>query len=465
MIGMPAAGRLCCRRQKFIVGTDRIDTAALNCHDRLSCSLGSVNPRYARQRSSRSQTMPNVLLISANVGSLFDENPIIRTQWKSQISQAVISQKAKFVAIHFQETGGKEFKKYSKDVAVVITELSHLLGDFTCMRAFLDLNYDNIEEYTALGTVIYIHQDWISKVEQYRFDVNSFEHITEGTLIEENLSESIHVRKEKFAKDFWPAIRWGRKGFLHTRWRINSRIIDLINIHLFHDESNLELTQNPLLYSQNRKRALDYTVAQYNAWQSSHSEGESSCLFIYGDFNFRLRTDSFLEKITKDQEVHEIEDHKPSTDTVLTKINNSMHHTPLKRNLSAIEFRHKELKSKTDVIDQNIVLRIEKKLFDYCKPNVFVSQWQQYRECDTEPNYFDFKELSIKFPPTYPWSEDPTHANSYMKTRAPAWCDRVLMNEEAHDLVIGSNDPIYDVIGMQACMGDHKPVMLSFTLT
>lgn len=72
------------------------------------------------------------------------------------------------------------------------------------------------------------------------------------------------------------------------------RIIDLINIHLFHDESNLELTQNPLLYSENRKRALDYTIESYSTWQYQISPEKPDNLFIFGDFNFRLRTDSFL---------------------------------------------------------------------------------------------------------------------------------------------------------------------------
>jgi inositol-1,4,5-trisphosphate 5-phosphatase len=49
------------------------------------------------------------------------------------------------------------------------------------------------------------------------------------------------ARKEKFSRDFWPSFRWGRKGYLHTRWMLGKerRVVDLINIHLFHDESNL----------------------------------------------------------------------------------------------------------------------------------------------------------------------------------------------------------------------------------
>jgi hypothetical protein len=31
-----------------------------------------------------------------------------------------------------------------------------------------------------------------------------------------------------------------RKGYCHTRWQLNGRTVDLVNVHLFHDASNLE---------------------------------------------------------------------------------------------------------------------------------------------------------------------------------------------------------------------------------
>lgn len=67
-------------------------------------------------------------------------------------------------------------------------------------------------------------------------------------------------------------------------------------------------------------------------------------------------------------------------------------------------------------------------------------------------------EFPLAFPPTYPFTEDPNSGNSYMRTRCPAWCDRVLMSHEARSLV--SDDTEYDVIGKEVCMGDHKPVFL-----
>lgn len=61
-----------------------------------------------------------------------------------------------------------------------------------------------------------------------------------------------------------------------------------------------------------------------------------------------------------------------------------------------------------------------------------------------------------KFYFSYPWSEDPNESESLMKTRAPAWCDRVLMNLRAFELVKRDKYAKYDSIGKDVCMGDHK---------
>lgn len=56
----------------------------------------------------------------------------------------------------------------------------------------------------------------------------------------------------------------------------------------------------------------------------------------------------------------------------------------------------------------------------------------------------------------YPWSENPDESESLMKTRAPAWCDRVLMNAQAIEMVKRDKFAKYDSFGKDVCMGDHK---------
>jgi len=55
--------------------------------------------------------------------------------------------------------------------------------------------------------------------------------------------------------------KWSRKGFMRTRWEINGTVIDLVNIHLFHDASNLAACENfPSVYCKTRRRALVHTI-------------------------------------------------------------------------------------------------------------------------------------------------------------------------------------------------------------
>lgn len=47
---------------------------------------------------------------------------------------------------------------------------------------------------------------------------------------------------------------------------------------------------------------------------------------------------------------------------------------------------------------------------------------------------------------------------NYMSTRCPAWCDRILMDPIAKDLIVDENfsSKDYNVVGENMCMGDHK---------
>ncbi|EPB75598.1 hypothetical protein ANCCEY_05287 [Ancylostoma ceylanicum] len=132
----------------------------------------------------------------------------------------------------------------------------------------------------------------------------------------------------------------------------------------------------------------------------------------------------------------------------------------LRRTVSAIEFRRE---SQND-ISSGCVLRIERKRFDYFNQKKLLNDWKSYLEDDREAaNFKQLHELPINFPPTYPWSENPDESEVMMKTRAPAWCDRVLMNANAYEVVKRGN-PSYSSFGRDVCTGDHKPVALAFSL-
>lgn len=50
-----------------------------------------------------------------------------------------------------------------------------------------------------------------------------------------------------------------------------------------------------------------------------------------------------------------------------------------------------------------------------------------------------------------------------MKTRCPAWCDRVIMNRVGRNLIDTSLELQHDLIGPAVCMGDHKVRRVQFS--
>ncbi|VDK44847.1 unnamed protein product [Cylicostephanus goldi] len=437
-------------------------------------------------------------------------------------------------------------------VPKLIDELTIRVPMYTTVQAYLDLDHMG-PSFTALGNVILIKSSCIGSMSQYNFKTCSYAPVVKGTTIvgwTDELDSSPLIIKKKFPKDFWPTFKWGRKGYMQTRWKLNNIVLDFVNVHLFHDESNLALIheekpcsvfQNPFLYSTNRKRALNYVLEQLSSsgtWTSSHC-------FVFGDFNFRLDSTSFLnvrgfinsfvkvdilsvswisfllpiqptetgrvalicimfnilfftfpllvmrvfgsslisnvlQRLTERASAHPLEEPHGSVADGLVCENNTTTTETLRRTVSAIEFRRPSLSD----IRAGCVLRIEKKRFDYFNQKKLLDDWKSYLEDDREPSKFSqLHELPINFPPTfnhdrclsnsnyletlslcsYPWSEDPDESEVMMKTRAPAWCDRVLMNDSAFELV-KKGSPTYSSFGRDVCTGDHK-VGLSILVT
>lgn len=353
---------------------------------------------------------------------------------------------------------GCSYVECAWQVPKLIDELASQLPNYPAVRAYLDLEHE-APSFTALGSVVFIHNTSIGAVAQFNFSTSSYLPIEKGVHISiDGLEDSPLIVKRKFPKDFWPTIKWGRKGYMQTRWKVNNKTFDFVNVHLFHDESNLALIhENPLLYSSNRKRALDYVLEQL-----SISEGNCSPLrFIFGDLNFRLDSPSFLNRLTERASPHPLDEQHGSVADGLQVDHSLPVSDHLRRTVSAIEFRRE---SEADM-DSGCVLRIEKKRFDYFNHKKLLNDWKSYLEDDREAkNFKQLHELPITFPPTYPWSENPEESEVMMKTRAPAWCDRVLMNANAFALV-KEGSPVYSSFGREICTGDHKPVALAFSIS
>uniref|UniRef100_A0A8C1WF96 inositol-polyphosphate 5-phosphatase n=1 Tax=Cyprinus carpio TaxID=7962 RepID=A0A8C1WF96_CYPCA len=401
----------------------------------------------------------DVLLVTANVGSLFDNVGEIEGDWLREFFTTVHMYKPRFVALHFQEVGGKDYMMnmgHAENFFCSI-ESSSEMADFDRVCVYVDSHFKAVDSFTALGSMYFIHKS-LKNIQQYDFNVNEFKAVSGHNKYVGSLEGVTSMEKEKFPKNFWPdciaysicciiletqrnTFKWSRKGYMRTRWLIHNQGLDLVNVHLFHDASNLiACNSSPSVYSANRKKALRYVINRIS--ESSYSPLP---FFLFGDFNFRLDTLSLVQNLSMSAEIQKVK--KDSSNEV-----------------EKIIYEEKDN-------DHKVLLHIETKLFAYLHQAVFrENNGKELLKYDKETSAFHdvITEEEIHFPPSYPYSEDYTKPTQYMNTRCPAWCDRILMSHSARDIIHrreeDENGVVYDTLGSNICMGDHKPVFLFFPM-
>ena len=164
--------------------------------------------------------------------------------------------------------------------------------------------------FTALGSLYFLHDSL--GVQIYNFQKKTFSRVAEDSLHLGTIDDVATVEKHKFPLQYFPESRWSRKGYLRTRWKFSSQVIlDLVNIHLFHDSSNLKSVESvPSIYVNYRKRALSYTLdrianktsatACTDSKAAAAAKHEPMPFFIFGDFNFRLDCKNVVKSLTSD---------------------------------------------------------------------------------------------------------------------------------------------------------------------
>ncbi|CAN9513399.1 unnamed protein product [Ophioblennius macclurei] len=388
------------------------------------------------------ETFTDVLLVTANVGSLFDNVGEIQNDWLQELYKTINSCKPQFIALHFQEVGGKDYMANMghADKFFGTIESSVEMKDFDRACIYVDNQFQAEDSFTALGSMYFIHKS-LKNIHQYDFQVKDFKAVLGQNKCVGSLAGVTTVEKEKFPKNFWPDFKWSRKGFMRTRWIIHNQGLDLVNVHLFHDASNLiACNSSPSIYSANRNNALRYVINRIS--DSRHS---SLPFFVFGDFNFRLDTLTLVQHLSTAAEVQRVK--KDSSNEV-----------------EKIIYEEKDN-------DHQVLLHIEEKLFAYLHQAVFrEDDGRALLKYDKEVAAFHdvVREEDIRFPPSYPYSEEYCKPTQYMNTRCPAWCDRILMSNAVQDLIMRRDDDengvVYNTVGPNVCMGDHKPVFLSISL-
>ncbi|KFM76033.1 Type I inositol-1,4,5-trisphosphate 5-phosphatase, partial [Stegodyphus mimosarum] len=390
------------------------------------------------------ETLVPVLLVSANVGSIFEDPQELLKIWLREFLLVVKRYQPKFIALHCQEVGGKNTKESMGHVEEFVRALmtSEELSAFGQLRIFLDEDIRCPEKYTALGSLYFVHNS-LKNVQIWDFHGHKYLPLTGKEVYTGSIEHVGTKEKSKFPTEIFPESKWSRKGFMRTRWSIGHTIFDLVNIHLFHDASNfIAMEDFPSRYSKTRQNALGYLLQKF-----STDQYEKVPFFIFGDFNFRLDTKGVIQKLTN-QAV-----------PVYVK--------------SAKNGEVEKILYKDPGNENKVILTLEKKVFDLDRhEETFARSEKWLQEFDKEPKVFgeDLFEFDISFPPSYPFKEDTCSGSSYMRTRCPSWCDRILLSKSALSIVNSTpldtaySPIVYQLVGENVSMGDHKPVMLMFNL-
>ncbi|XP_030057915.1 inositol polyphosphate-5-phosphatase A [Microcaecilia unicolor] len=384
-----------------------------------------------------------LLLVTANVGSVCDKPEEPQKNWLQELYKTVHRYTPLFLALHLQEVGGKDYQQNMKRMDDFVRTLmqSREMSEFDRVRVYIDSDFTEMNSFTALGSLYFVHRS-LDDVWEYDFQEKEFQVVYGIQVYGGSLEKVSTLEKEKFAPDFWPDFKWTRKGYMRSRWRIQNCAFDLVNIHLFHDASNLvACNSSPSVYAENRKKSLNYVLERLN-----DQRFQLLPFFIFGDFNFRLDARSFIQNVCSSGRLRrERCDSEGRVEKIICEEKSSC----------------------------KVLLLIEKGLFECLNQAMFrENNAEGLLVYDKEPLPFldTLSEQPIVFPPSYPYSEDYNSPTEYEHTRCPAWCDRVFMSYSAKSFLQEEKDEssassvVYGTFGDSVCMGDHKPVFLSFGL-
>ncbi|TNN57274.1 Type I inositol 1,4,5-trisphosphate 5-phosphatase [Liparis tanakae] len=139
------------------------------------------------------EAFTDVLLVTANVGSLFDNVGDIQNEWLQELYKTIHSHKPKFIALHFQEVGGKDYMANMghADHFFRNIESSEEMKDFDRVCIYVDDQFQAEDRFTALGSLYFIHKT-LKNIYQYDFNVQ----VVQKGLHEDPLDYTRPVRTE-----------------------------------------------------------------------------------------------------------------------------------------------------------------------------------------------------------------------------------------------------------------------------
>ncbi|CAF0870845.1 unnamed protein product [Brachionus calyciflorus] len=390
--------------------------------------------------SNDKNCLARVLLITANVGTIFENLDVLFEPWMNEFTKKLTKLKPEFIALHMQEIGGKNYKTSMQSIDPFFKKFlsNSCIQHYNRYLIAIDSDFTDENNFTSLCNVYLIHESLKQDdVQLYNFSDKLHFNYTSRQIFSGNLNNNHLIYKERYKKHFFKDFQWSRKGFIQTKWRLKKHDFDFVNIHLFHDPSNLvALNSTPSIYSESRKKALEYSIKKI---KENHVDSNDPIMFsIFGDFNFRLDLSTLINDFSNKGNLVEFKDNNQKLLKVVFKAS-----------------------------DDKEVFTIEEKKFKWNHNSSIQRVKTELMKYDIELSMFEepLYEAERNFPPSYPFMEEIESPDEYMESRCPSWCDRIIMNKNFMKFVEKESESTeYGMIGEGVCMGDHKPIYLFFKL-
>ena len=252
-----------------------------------------------------------VLLITSNVGSVFDAIDHSLGPWLDSLDDMVTNLAADFIALHLQEIAGAAFEQGSATIEPVqrlANAVTARFPDYWSSGIMCSCSFD--ADCTALGIIVLVRRSLSRDVAIFSFEAGQAGGWLPVSTLADPLMSVIGLparwsRHSSFSRDLFDALdpAWTRKGWLHTRWRISGQPLDLLNVHLFDDLNHLRALRRGAsalsVYAASRQDALRQALQMLTAAGPAPAAlgPLPPALLVFGDLNWRLDLWSLLSQL------------------------------------------------------------------------------------------------------------------------------------------------------------------------
>ncbi|EGD73887.1 inositol polyphosphate-5-phosphatase [Salpingoeca rosetta] len=194
-----------------------------------------IQSNLHRPRRSEGQAPCTLMMVTANVGTIFEQ--------KATGVQAIPDGGCgHLLRCPCRKPGGKKSEQgmeHVRNFLRLIRTTPYISKHFRASFAILDTDFDS-SDFTALGNFYLISSRMRTKI--WDFEARAYRAVLAHEYFDsESTPKTPSFRRQKFPAHFYP--QWTRKGYCQTRWLIDTHEIDFVNLHLFHDASNLVSVQ------------------------------------------------------------------------------------------------------------------------------------------------------------------------------------------------------------------------------